>query len=606
MSEQKKSSGVGAFFRSTFATVLGISLFFGMGVFIFIMIGLSSGDEPEPIKSNSVLKLNFNKPIVEYAAENPDMPDIDLPLPGLADLKVIGLSSMKKAIRDAAKDESIKGIYLELSNVSAGWATHRAIREELLKFKETGKFILAYSEVCTETAYYLASVADEFYLNPQGMVEFNGLNSEIMFFKGAFEKLGVEPKIFRVGKYKSAVEPFLRKDMSEKNKEQVTAYLNSIYDTYLNEISASKNISTDELERISDSMFIENAQDAEEYKLAKVGYYDEVMSDLRARLEIEEDDKISFVSLTKYRKSNPFPEEYNKNKIAVIVGQGNIVSGSGDNDEIGSDKIAKQIRKARKDENVKAIVMRINSPGGSALASDVMWREIQLAKEVKPVIASMSDLAASGGYYMAMGCDEIYAHPNTITGSIGIFGMLFEVDQALKERVGLTFDRVGTGKHAGMGGFIATRPFTPEEENMIQNMVNEGYATFTSKAAKGRNMPLDTLLNYASGRVWTGEQAVKIGLVDKLGGLDEAVAAAAAKAELGEGDYMVKFMPEKKPFLQKLLEDGGLSAEGPQAFDKDAILKHELGEFYEYYKMLDRVKGMAGVQARLPYEIEVR
>lgn len=599
-----------SFFKIVFASIVGLFLFFGLTFGSLMLIGLASGGDKMTLKDESILKLKLNQEIVEIAPENPFGGDLPFPteVPLFGNLAgKLSLIDIKKAIRNAAQDEKIKGIFLEMSSIPVGSAMLSEIRQELEAFKATGKFIVAHGDMIEEKAYFLASVADEVYLSPQGFLEFNGLTSERMYYKNALDRLGIKVNVFKVGTFKSAVEPYLRNSMSEADREQTASYLNSLHDFYIKHISKSRNIPAAELNAIAKEMRVQRPGDAVKYKLVDdTLYVDQAYNKLRGKLgkevgEDEEENKLHFVSLSKYKKyikqSPSVKEEYSSNKIAVIIGQGAIVDGKGQDDEIGGDVIAEAIRKARKDEKVKAIVLRVNSPGGSALASDIMWREVQLAKKEKPVIACMSDLAASGGYYMSMGTDYIIAHPNTITGSIGIFGLTFEAHEALNDKIGITFDRVNTGDLADMG--MPTKPFSEAEKAFFQKNVDEGYKNFTSKAASGRKLPLDSLLKIAEGRVWTGEQALKLGLVDELGDLDDAIAKAAKESGLEEGDYMVSYRPKQKTPFDFLMEN-------MQAQLKENALKEELGPLYPHVRYLREVRKMQGVQARLPYELVIK
>ncbi|MEM9982351.1 MAG: signal peptide peptidase SppA, partial [Bacteroidota bacterium] len=583
-----KVNSMVAFIRSTFATVLGIFIFLLLGGFL-VWIFTPKDDAPD-IKESSVLRLSLNAPIEERSQEDPFTK-----LTG--NVTPIGLLDLLQVIEKAKEDDNIKGIYIDTQVALAGFASLEEIRGALLDFKESGKFIIAYAEYYSEGAYYIASVADQIFVNPIGLVEFNGLSVEVPFIKGTLEKLGVKPIIFRVGDYKSAVEPLMREEMSEASREQTTSYLNSIYDHYLNKVATSRNIPLHKLTIISDSMLVRKAKDALKYKLVTdVGYEDEARTALRKQLKIEDDEKINFVSIDTYKKVVKAEKEYAKNKIAIIVAEGQIVDGKGGDGTIGSVSFVKELRKVRKNDKVKAVILRINSPGGSALASDVMWREIQLLRKEKPVIASMSDVAASGGYYMAMGCNSIVAQPNTITGSIGIFGVLFNAQELLNEKIGVTADRVNTGGFSDLGN--PTRELSETEKQIIQANVNRGYETFTSKAAKGRNMKVAALKKIASGRVWSGEQAKGNGLVDELGGIAKAVEMAVKEADLKEEEYMLKYYPIEKDFFTKLLESMNEA--------KAITLQEELGEFYDYYLTAKQLRKLKGIQARLPYDIVIK
>lgn len=581
------------FLLNILATIIGLFLFFG--ILFLIMAGIASSigsPQDVSIESNSVLRIELNKPIVERETEAPFN---YLPFPG-ADGGVIGLINIKEAIETAKEDNRIKGIYLDAGIASGGFASLKEIRDQLLDFKASGKFLIGYSEMMSERAYYVASAADELYLNPEGIMEFNGFFVETAFFKGTLEKIGIEPQIFRVGNFKSAVEPFIREDMSEESREQTEAYLNSLYTTYLDDIAKATGQSASQLKSIADSVKVNTAKDAAQFQLVKAtAYYDEVLENIRQKLEVEDVEDIEFVSLEKYQKALKNETEYSRNRIAVIVANGQILPGEGEGTTIGGETFAKEIRKARLDDNVKAVVLRINSPGGSALASDVIWREVVLTKQVKPVIASMSDVAASGGYYIAMGCDTIVAQPNTITGSIGIFALAFNATE-LVNKLGITTDIVSTSPFADI--LNPTSELSEHERMVIQKYVNDGYETFVSKAAEGRNMSVDAIKQVASGRVWSGTQAKERNLVDVLGGLDDAVQIAVDKAGL-EDDYRVKYYPETKTLFEQIVKELGQEVSAYR-------LKKELGLAYPLIKQLKELENMKGVQARLPYDIEIK
>lgn len=582
------------FIKYVFATIVGLFLFSILGFFLFVGIvaAIGSSEDSTPIETNSVLKLNLNNPIQEVAVENP-----------FAEFSggqgnVLGLLDIRSALANAKQDPNIKGVYLDVQYPMVGWATAEEIRDAILDFKKSNKFVYAYGEVMTEKAYYLASVADKIYLNPAGGMEWNGLSAEYDFYKGTLDKLEVKPLIFRVGEYKSAVEPFFRENMSDASRLQNQVLINNIFDHAVDKISQARKITPTQLKNLADSLSIDSPQDALTHKLiTHVGYYDEVESALRKELKLGEDDKIKFVGLSKYSKAEKKVKEGSSdNRIAVIIGEGAIMSGKSNDGNIGSETIVDELRKARKDKKVKAVVLRINSPGGSALASDVMWREVQLTRKEKPVIASMSDVAASGGYYMAMGCDKIVAHPNTITGSIGVFSVLFNFQNTFRNKLGITFDRVNTNAHSDWPS--VTREMTPFENNRMQRSTENIYAVFTKKAAEGRKMPLEKLKSLASGRVWSGREAKGNGLIDEFGGLDKAIEIAAKSAKLKEGDYRVRYPKEKNVFedvITKFSNDA-----------EEAVLQQKLGDFAPYLKTLKKLQQMEGTQARLPFDITIK
>lgn len=580
-----------SFFKTVLATIVGLILFGLLSFFLLIGIAAAGGDNVPDVKENSVLYINLNGPVVERIVEDPLNELFDDGPKGIALLDAI------ESINAAREDENIKGIYIEHGYLRGGYASFEEIRGALLAFKESGKFVYSYAEFLSEQNYYLASIADEIYFNPQGTMEFNGLSANITFYKGLFEKLDIKPQIFRVGEFKSYVEPYIRKNMSEPNRKQIDSFLNSIYDFYLKNVSEVRNMSKESLENVSDSMLIRNAQAALEHGLiTKIGYEDEIKSLIKEQLNITDKKKINFVSLANYGKAVRADSEYSKNKIAVIIADGAIVSGKGDAESVGSEKFARVIKKARENKRVKAVVIRVNSPGGSALASDVMWREIMLTKKVKPVIASMSNVAASGGYYMAMPCDTIVAQPNTITGSIGIFGMLFDMSGLLENKLGITSDVVNTGEYSDI--YTVTRPLTEYEMSIFQKQTEEGYETFTSKAAEGRSMSVEDLKKVASGRVWTGLQAKENGLVDVLGGFNDAVLLAAEAAGI-EDDYATSFYPKlQSPFDEIMSKFVG----GQQS----KFLKNEYGILADEVKKIKHLQELNGIQARMPFDIEIK
>jgi len=585
------------FFKTFLASCLGSIV--AIGVLIIIMVlfitalisGLSNDDAVTIIKDKSVLHLKLDVPITENDLEDPFE---GLPLPGA--VSSIGLLPLKRTIEHAKSDPQIEGIYLDLSMYMGGYGVAREIRQALVDFKSSGKWIVAYSEYYTEAAYYIVSAADQVLLNPEGEVEFNGLAIEVSFFKKLFDKLEIKPQIFRVGDFKSAVEPFMLERMSDENKLQLNELITDIHTTMLNDVAESRNIEVTELRGIADQMRVTNTQSALALGLVdSLVYFDQVQDNLRGRLGLEDDSPINFVKYGKYKKSFSAYSK-SKNEIAVIVADGDILPGKANAGTIGSDTFAEEIRKARTNERVKAIVIRINSPGGSALASDVMWREIKLATEVKPVIASMSDYAASGGYYLAMACDTIVAQPTTITGSIGVFSVLFDLSSFLDNKIGITFEEVKTGN---VGELITvTRPLTEPEKAIWQKRTEEIYESFTSKAAEGRGMSVTELKKVASGRVWTGAQAQERGLVDVLGNFEEAIKIAAAKAGV-QDDYKLRYYPIQKSFFQEWLSEMEENAE-------TKALTRELGEHYKTYEQLKKLKEYQGSQARMPFELIIR
>lgn len=583
-----------SFFKSLLACLLALVIFSLLAFFIFMGLVTSLASEKEVVVAeNSVLHLKLEGPITEMQRENPLA---GLPLPGVEGPGV-GLLQLKQAIDKAKDDNNIKGIYLECSYPQAGFSTLEEIRQSLIRFRESGKWVIAYNTTLSEGAYYLATAADKIYMNPEGDVEFNGLAIEVSFFKRLFDKLEIRPQIFRVGEFKSAVEPFIMEQMSPENELQLTELANAINDVMLQRISEARSIDMAKLREMSDNMLIRNAKIAKDLGLVDELFYDDQFrANLRERLGVEEDKDIKMIKYGKYRKSYSTYSK-SKNEIAVLVAEGTIMPGEdeGQDQVIAGESFVKEIRKARQNDKVKAIVLRINSPGGEFRASDMMWREIQLATKEKPVIASMSDYAASGGYYMAMSCDTIVAQPHTITGSIGIFGMMFDMSGFLGNKLGITFDEVRTGKYGNM--YTVTRPLSEGERLYWQRNLNEHYETFTSKAAEGRDMPQAELLKVASGRVWTGAQAKERNLVDIVGGFDDAVRIAAEAAGVSD-DYRVRYFPEPKTFIEQWLERTEEEAAAK-------AMQNQLGEFYHYYQQLKKVQTFQGEQARMPFELRL-
>lgn len=582
-----------AFFSSCLGALAALIVFFFLAIFFIgsLVSGLSE-EKQVMVDNNSVLHLNLDAQITELQQENPLA---GLPIPG-GDIQKVGLLQLKQSIAHAKDDDNIKGIYLEVSNPMTGFSSLEEIRESLIDFRTGGKWVIAYSDVMSEAAYYLASAADQIYLNPQGEIEFNGLTVSIGFYKKLFDKLEIKPEIFRVGEFKSAVEPFLLEKMSPENRLQLNSLANSIYGQILEGVAESRNIDRQRLEEISDKMLVRNAELSVDLGLVdSLLYRDQFIQVLKNKLNIGDSDDIKFVKYNRYRKSFSTYKS-SKNEIAVIVFEGTIMPGEGSqNDQIiGADTFVEEIRKARRNDEVKAIVIRVNSPGGEFRSSDMMWREIELAKEAKPVIASMSDYAASGGYYLAMGCDTIVAQPHTITGSIGIFGMMFDLSDFLGNKIGITFDEVRTGEFGDT--YTVTRPLTEVEKNFIQKSLDDHYDTFTAKAAAGRDVSQDDIRKVASGRVWTGAQALENNLVDVMGGFNDAVEIAAEKAGV-QDDYKIKFYPKQKNFLEELLANIEENA-------KTSTIKSELGDMYTWYNHAQKIKNFQGAQARMPFDLQ--
>lgn len=580
------------FFKVFLASFLALAVFSTISFFMFFVIIASFDTETQvSVEENSILHINLNRELADRSFSDP-LSEMGFGGEG----KKIGVIDLKKALEHAATDNKIRGIVLAAPSLNGGFALGAEVREALVEFKSSGKFILSYADYLSEGGFYLSSVADELYISPAGGIEWNGLSSTIPFLKGTFEKLEIEPQIFRVGTFKSAVEPLILDKMSEANRLQTTSFLNSIYDQMIAEMAVDLNMEEAELKNISDKMLAQNLAEAIDLGLITGTLYkDEFLRKVANRIDVDKTKDIDFVSFQDYNKSFK-KSKSSKNKIAVIIASGDIVDGKGAKGQIGSVQFTKEIRKARENDRVKAIVLRVSSPGGSALASDLIWREVVKARETKPVIASFGNYAASGGYYISMAADTIVSQPNTITGSIGIFGIIFNMSDFMKNKLGITMDGVNTGDFSGM--MTSSRALTDLEKQIIQNSVEEGYEMFTSKAAEGRHMTIEDLKAIASGRVWTGTQAKENGLVDILGDLDDAIAIAAEKAGIKD-DYKVRYYPEQKTTLEELLAEleGNTQAR---------LLKSKLGDMYTYAEMLDKVKSMRGLQARMLYEVEIR
>ena len=586
------------FFKFVFATMVGIIL--ASIIFIIIIIGLvvaARSDKHVEIDSDSVLRIAFTRNIPERTPYNPLS---GLGFLGLDGEKNLGLNEILANIKKAKADDNIKGILLDESYMLSGQATTEEIRNAFIDFKKSGKFIIAYSEVYTQGFYYLASVADKVYINPKGIFEFKGFNSQITFFKGALDKLGIEAQVIKVGTYKSAVEPFVLNKMSDANRMQVNSYLNSLYDYYLNGISNSRKINKDSLFKIANNLSIQFPEDALKYKLVDgLKYKDEVLKELKSRTANTDKD-LHELELSDYATHNSDIEENNKketkNQIAIVYASGEISGGDGDDDHIGSENVSKALRKVREDDHVKAVVLRVNSPGGSSLASDVIWREVMLTKKAKPIIVSMGDLAASGGYYISCAADSIIAEPNTITGSIGIFAIIPNLQKLFNDKLGITFDGVKTGRYADLGN--VSRPLSAEEKAILQNSVNRGYDDFTKAVAEGRHKTQAYINSIGQGRVWTGVQAVNIGLVDRLGNINDAIKSAAKKANI-KRYTLVPYPEQKKNVFNRFGAD--ISAKMKAHF-----VKSELGDNYRYYEQIKGITQMMSIpQARMPYDIVI-
>ncbi|HEY8956581.1 signal peptide peptidase SppA [Chitinophaga sp.] len=578
------------FFKVFLAAFLAFVAFTAICFFILlIMIGKAIAPEKVTISPNSVLVLETGQSYNEQKVVNPLgalMNDESAETPGL--YQVVRL------IENAAGDDNIKGIYLKVNGNPNGFASTEELRNAILRFRKSGKFVYAYGEVMDQNAYYLASAADKVYLNPKGGVDFTGFASQIMFLKGTLDKLEIKPEIFYCGKFKSATEPLRETQMTEANRIQTTQFLGELYGTFLKGIGAARNIDTATLHSYANENLIQEAGDALKYKLVDgLKYDDEITAELKSKTGIKQDEKVSLVTLAKYNSGTDLSSGSGEARLALIYAEGDIISGESERDKtIASDDYVREIRKAREDKNVKAIVFRVNSGGGSALASEVIWRELSLAKKVKPVVVSMGDYAASGGYYISCMADSIFAEPNTLTGSIGVFGVMFNMQDFFKNKVGVTFDGVKTAPYADLGS--VGRPLTDVEKRFIQNSVDSTYASFKSRVVAGRKLGAAIVDSIAQGHVWSGLQAKELGLVDRIGGINEALACAARLAKLSE--YRLREFPETKNPLSKLAKTFGGNM-------RMQMVKKELGANYEIYQQIKDVQQLHGdIQARMPFK----
>jgi len=580
-----------SFLKNILTTIIGIiSSIIVMILLIIGFVAIISSEDEVKVKENSILKIDLaNTSVVERSSENP----FDgLSLSGDV-ASTIELKQVLDNIEKAKLDDNIKVIYINTSYVSAGISQIEEIRNKLLEFKQTGKPIIAYSEVYNQAAYYLSSVANKVYLNPEGIVELKGLSAGFMFYKGLLEKLDIEVQIIRHGKFKSAVEPFMLDKMSDANREQMQLLLNSFADNLFDSIASQRGMTLSDIHNHANNLSLENAKSCLDLHYVDALLYQDQVDD--SLLVISKSEKLNFISLNKYSNVKVEKKEISRNKIAIIYATGEINSGEGDEKSIGSETTAKAIKTAREDKNVKAIVLRVNSPGGSALASDVIWRETVLAKEEKPLIVSMGDYAASGGYYIACAADSIVANPTTLTGSIGVFGMIPNLQKLYKNKLGISIDTVNTNKHADMG---MNRALTKFEEDKIQKNVVDIYTTFITHVGEGRNMSTAAVDEIGQGRVWTGYDAKDIGLIDTYGGLEKAIEIAVYLAEIE--DYRIISLPKKKDPFAELAQKFG----GETSISDLVMLK--LGLKTELTNPIENLLKRDKIQARIPFIMELK
>ncbi|MCB9050054.1 MAG: signal peptide peptidase SppA [Lewinellaceae bacterium] len=584
---------MGQFFKFLLASCLGIFVAF------FLLLAISGlvvsqiakqAEKPKEIKPNTVLHLTFDNPIPEQT-NNLELDPFDFKT-----RKVLGLQQVLNTLERAKEDDDIKGIFLEADGLaSGGLATSAVVRDALLDFRSSGKFIIAYSKYYSQGAYYLASSADQILVNPLGMIDFRGFAAQVPFFKDMLDKIGVEMQVYYAGKFKGASEPYRLNKMSDENRMQVREYINDIYENFIEDVSASRNISEQRLRELAaEYVGMDPAASAEAGLADKVAHREDALDELRSRLGLGEDEKIPMSTLEEYNQSNPESKNYRiKNKIAVIYAEGTIVDGKGAPGNIGDEKYVEYVQQIRRDDNIKAIVVRVNSPGGSAMASENIWKELSLAKaEGKKVVVSMGDYAASGGYYISAMADSIFAQPNTLTGSIGVVLAIPDASELLDDKAGIHFDSVKTGPYAT--GITPFYPLSSGESRLLQKRTDDMYETFLQRVSEGRKLSRDSVHAIAQGRVWTGERALSIGLVDRIGELDDAIASAAGMAELDE--YRLTEYPKVKDPIQQLFEQWF----GEENVRSNAILKAELGEYYPYLRFVQELKDSKGFQARLP------
>lgn len=585
------------FFKFMLATIAGVFISsILLVVFFAVVIGgiISSAQSEEKVslETNSILELKLDQVIDERTSKNPFE---QFNFSTFESTKTSGLNDILKAINEAKTNTNIKGIYLNVSISPNSYAKLEAIRNALIDFKTSKKFIVAYGEIMEEHSYYIASVADEIYLNPAGELLIDGFSNNTPYLKGLFDKLGLEPQLIRHGKYKAAGEPLISYNMSEANRQQIEAYLGSMYTNFINDIAAARKKTPAQIRQMADELMLQSPEDAKRLgMITDVLFEDQVQEKLSQKTATEFKD-IKFVSAHDVAENATGISYSVKEKIAVVYCIGDIVSGKGDNETMGSTTIVESLRKAKADSNIKAVVLRISSPGGSAMASDVIWREVILTQKAKPVIVSMGDVAASGGYYIAAPAEVIVAQKNTVTGSIGVFAMLLNAQKLLKDKLGVNVETVKFGQYADMG--TANRPLNAAEQAILQRYIDRIYKDFISKVATGRKLTEAHVDSIAQGRVWSGTDAKKIGLIDEFGGLDEAIAIAAKKVNLTA--YRITNLPEQKePFEQFF------SSMNEQASTYWA--QQQFGLQYEWYKNIKQAIKYEGVQMRLPIQLDIQ
>lgn len=581
------------FFKTFFASLLALIIFTVIGFFILLgfIASATSADKPV-VGRDAVLVLDLSGEFKEQTQENP----LDALVNGI-DHEAPSLYDMVRMIQHAKSDSAIKGIYILCGNNNNGYAASEELRKALVDFKRSKKFLIAYGEAISQKGYYVGNAADKIYCHPQGGLEWAGFSTNLLFLKGMLDKLEIQPQIFYAGKFKSATEPLRETQMTAANRLQTAVWLGDLYTNFLHTAAVARKLDTAQLRTLAVQGSIQTAQDALQNNLMDgLKYDDEVKREIQNRLHISFREKINFVTFNDYAQAVDFKGEYSSNKIALIYADGDIVSGNGDNGQVGSDAFRALIRKARLDNEVKAIVFRVNSPGGSSLASDVIWREITLARKEKPVVVSMGDLAASGGYYIACNADSVFANANTITGSIGVFSIIPNFQSFFKNKLGITFDGVKTAPYADMGS--GNRPLNEAEKRFFQSATDSIYHTFKTRVSEGRKKDMVYVDSIAQGRVWTGTRGKEIGLVDRIGTLQDAVVSAAKMADVKE--YKLKEYPERKTLLEQVMNSYKKAI-------KTSLIKEEIGEEQlRALQELKKVKQMVGTpQARVPFSVSI-
>ena len=585
------------FLLYTLATITGIII---ASILLFIVtitslgVIVASGNKPVTLSNNTILILKAGVPIPDKGNPNPWS---GFDFTNMSFTPTAGLNDILHNIKKAAVDKKISGILIENGLFSSGWATTEELRNALTKFRESGKFVISYSDyVLTQEAYYLSTAADKIYLNPGAMIDFKGLSGEVMFYKKALDKIGVDVQVVRHGKFKGAVEPFILDEMSKENKEQIKDYVGSIWKQVVSDISESRKIPVDQVNKLADNLVANNTKDALQNKLIDgIMYRDALIDTLKSLSGISKKKDLNYISMSKYNKI-PDPNRVfsSEKKIAVIYAEGTIVMGKGNEKNIGGNYYAEIVRDQRLDSNIKAIVLRVNSPGGSATASDIMWRELNLAAKVKPVIVSMGNYAASGGYFISAPGTKIYASPVTVSGSIGVFGMIPNLGKLFKDKLGITTETVNTNSNSDFPSLF--RPMNSLEQKVMQKNIESIYSDFVSKVSEGRKMRTGSVDSIGQGRVWSGRRAKELGLIDEMGGLEDAVKGAAELAKIDK--YSIREFPVIEDPYSKIIS--GLTGE-----IKMGILEKEFGEYARYYSEIKELAALSGIQARLPYFIEI-